>query len=130
MSVSGSSIVMELLAVLLVFGSITSLTPIYSDSSKRTLSANDDDFMIQNTSSLIDESALMHIYGEVRNISDMSIANVTIKGSFYDSSGKLLNVYQRTCELPTVNAGGYVHLKFYTLIQKQLIMLRTSNYQL
>ena len=106
MSVSdSSSTVIELLAVLLVFGSITSLTPIYSDSSKKTLSANDD-FMIQNTSSLIDESALIHIYGEVRNISEMSIANVTIKGSFYDSRGKLLNVYQRTCELPTVNAGG------------------------
>jgi hypothetical protein len=104
MIVSSGGIVMRLLLFLLLFGSIISPISISSDSSKKTLSA-DDDFMIQNISSFIDESAIMHIYGEIRNTSDMSIANVTVNGSFYDDNGKLLNVYRRSCELPTVNAG-------------------------
>jgi hypothetical protein len=29
-----------------------------------------------------------------------------VKGSFYDDEGKLLNQYQRSCELPTVSSGG------------------------
>jgi hypothetical protein len=48
----------------------------------------------------------MHIYGEIVNTSNRSLANVTAKGSFYDNNGKLFNEYQRACELPTVNPGG------------------------
>ena len=105
MTVSDSGVAMNLLFFLLVLSLFTSLIPIYGDSSTKTLSG-DQVFIIQNTSSFVDESDLMHVYGEVRNISNMSMTNVTINGSFYDKSGRPLNDYQRSCELPTINAGG------------------------
>jgi hypothetical protein len=95
----------KLLFFLLVLIIFTSVLPIYSDSSAKTLSGNQV-FLIENTSSFVDESDLMHVYGEVRNKSNMSMTNVTINGSFYDKSGRQLNDYQRSCELPTINAGG------------------------
>ena len=48
----------------------------------------------------------MHVYGEVKNISNKTTTNVIIKGSFFDGDGTLLNHFQRTCELPTINSGG------------------------
>src|ERR671919_1821552 len=105
MTVSDSGGAMKLLFFLLVLSLFTSLIPIYSDSFTKTLSGNQV-FIIQNTSSFVDESDLMHVYGEVRNVSNMSMTNVTINGSFYDKSGRQINDYQRSCELPTINAGG------------------------
>jgi hypothetical protein len=99
------SIVMTLLLILAIFSSISSLTPNHTYATQMILAA-DDDFRIQNTSSFIDESSIMHIYGEIVNTSNKSLSNVTANGSFYDNSGKLLNEYQRDCELPTVNPGG------------------------
>jgi len=98
------STVMILLLISAIFSSISSQAPIHTYATQ-TLAANDD-FKIQNTSSFIDESLIMHIYGEIVNTSNRSLANVTAKGSFYDNDGKLLNEYQRACELPTVNPGG------------------------
>ena len=95
---------MILLLISAIFSSISSQAPIHTYATQ-TLAANDD-FKIQNTSSFIDESLIMHIYGEIVNTSNRSLANVTAKGSFYDNDGKLLNEYQRACELPTVNPGG------------------------
>jgi hypothetical protein len=95
---------MILLLISAIFSSISSQAPIHTYATQ-TLAANDD-FKIQNTSSFIDESLIMHIYGEIVNTSNRSLANVTAKGSFYDNNGKLLNEYQRACELPTVNPGG------------------------
>jgi hypothetical protein len=103
MTVSDSGVAMKLLLLLLVSSLFISLNPIYSDLSRKT---GDDAFIIQNTSSFVDENDLMHVYGEVRNISNMSMTSVTINGTFYDKSGKPLNNYQRSCELPTINAGG------------------------
>jgi hypothetical protein len=105
MTVGYSGIAMNLLFFLLVLSLFTSLVPLYGDSSTKTLSG-EQVFVIQNTSSFLDESDLMHVYGEVRNISNMSMTNITINGSFYDKSGRQLNDYQRSCELPTINAGG------------------------
>ena len=105
MTVGYSGVTMNLLFFLLVLSIFTSLVPLYGDSSTKTLSG-EQAFVIQNTSSFVDESDLMHVYGEVRNISNMSMTNVTINGSFYDKSGRHLNDYQRSCELPTINAGG------------------------
>ena len=98
------STVMILLLISAIFSSISSQAPIHTYATQ-TLAANDD-FKIQNTSSFIDESLIMHIYGEIVNTSNRSLANVTTKGSFYDNNGKLLNEYQRACELPIVNSGG------------------------
>jgi hypothetical protein len=105
MTICDSGSAMKLLFFLLVLSLSTMLTPIYSDSSAKTLSG-DQVFVIGNTSSFIDESDIMHVYGEVRNMSNMSMTNITINGSFYDKSGRQLNDYQRSCELPTINAGG------------------------
>jgi len=99
------SIVMTLLIILAIFSSISSPAPIHTYATQTTLAA-DDDFIIQNSSSFIDESLIMHIYGEIVNTSNRSLSNVTAKGLFYDDNGNLLNEYQRACELPTVNPGG------------------------
>lgn len=101
----GVSIINALLLLIFIFGSHISLTPIYTDATNMTFAVNND-FLIQNTSSFIDESAIMHVYGEVKNISNKTTTNVIVKGSFFDGDGTLLNHFQRTCELPTVNSGG------------------------
>jgi hypothetical protein len=100
-----SSIVIAIMLSLGIFSSIGSPAANHTYATQMTLAANDD-FRIQNTSSFIDESSIMHIYGEIVNTSNRSLSNVTVKGSFYDNSGKLLNDYQRVCELPTVNPSG------------------------
>ena len=105
MTICGSGSAMKLLFFFLALSLFTLLAPIYSDSSAKTLSG-DQVFVIENTSSFVDETDFMHVYGEVRNISNMSMTNVTINGSFYDKSGRPLNDYQRSCELPTISAGG------------------------
>jgi hypothetical protein len=102
----GVSIINALLLLLLfIFGLHISLTPIHTEATEMTLAANND-FQIQNTSSFIDESAIMHVYGEVKNISNKTTTNVIVNGSFFDGDGMLLNHFQRTCELPTINSGG------------------------
>jgi hypothetical protein len=98
------STVMISLLISAIFSSISSQAPIHTYATQ-TLAPNYD-FKIQNTSSFIDESLIMHVYGEIVNTSNSSLANITAKGSFYDNNGKLLNEYQRACELPTVNPGG------------------------
>jgi hypothetical protein len=100
-----SSIVIAIILVLGIFSSIGSPAANSTYATQMTL-ATGDDFKIKNTSSFIDESSIMHIYGEIVNTSNRSLSNVTAKGSFYDNSGKLLNEYQRVCELPTVNPSG------------------------
>jgi hypothetical protein len=99
------SIVMTLLLILGLFSSVGS-PPANRTYATQMTQATDDDFRIQNTSSFIDESSIMHIYGEIVNTSNSSLSNVTAKASFYDNGGQLLNEYQRVCELPTVNPGG------------------------
>ena len=64
------------------------------------------DFSIQKTSSYVDENKIMHVYGEVKNISDKAMTNVVAKALFYDANGKLLSQFQRSSELRTINPGG------------------------
>src|SRR5215210_3741226 len=64
------------------------------------------DFSIQKASSFVDENKIMHVYGEVKNISDKAMTNVVAKALFYDSNGKLLSEFQRSSELRTINPGG------------------------
>jgi hypothetical protein len=98
------SIVMTSSLILAIFSSISSPIANHTYATQMILAAGDD-FRVQNTSSFIDESSIMHIYGEIVNTSNRSLSNVTAKGLFYDNNGKLLNEYQRDCELPTVNPG-------------------------
>ncbi len=95
------SIVVSSLLILAIPGSINLIFLIYTEATQINLTSQDK-FIIQNTSSFIDENSIIHVYGEIRNISNVSLDNVTAKGTFYDSNKELLNVYQRSCELPTV----------------------------
>ncbi len=61
---------------------------------------------IGKTSSFVDENGIMHLYGEVKNISNKPLANVVIKGSFYGNRGNLLNEFNRSAELSIINPGG------------------------
>jgi hypothetical protein len=99
-------IAMVLLLLWTMFGLNDSLAPVPAHATRPTTLAAGNDTVIQHTSSFIDESSIMHTYGEIKNISNRSLTNVTVKGSFYDDEGKLLNQYQRSCELPTVSSGG------------------------
>jgi hypothetical protein len=62
-------------------------------------------FAIQKTSSHIDENNIIHIYGLVKNTSDRAFKNVVVKASFYDSSGQMINEFQRSTDLRTINPG-------------------------
>ena len=62
-------------------------------------------FAIQKTSSFVDETNFMHVYGELKNISNKAMKNVVVTALFYDSSGKLLNEFRRSSEIRTVNPG-------------------------
>jgi hypothetical protein len=63
------------------------------------------DFLIEKTSSFVDENRIMHVYGEVKNISDKAMANVVVRALFYDVNGNLLYEFQRSSELRTINPG-------------------------
>jgi hypothetical protein len=62
-------------------------------------------FAIQKTSSFVDETNLMHVYGELKNISNKAMKNVVVTALFYDPNGKLLNEFRRSSEIRTVNPG-------------------------
>jgi hypothetical protein len=64
------------------------------------------DFLIQNTSSFTDRNKIIHVYGEVKNISNKAVTNVVVKALFYNADGKLLDEFQRSSELRTINPGG------------------------
>lgn len=62
-------------------------------------------FTFQRTSSFVDETKFMHVYGEVKNISNKAMKNVIVKASFYDAYGKMINEFKRSSELRTINPG-------------------------
>lgn len=62
-------------------------------------------FSFQNESSFIDETRIMHVYGEIRNDSDTAIGDILITASFYDANGTLLSQYQQPPKLRVVNPG-------------------------
>jgi hypothetical protein len=63
------------------------------------------EFSFHNQSSFIDETKLMHVFGEVRNESGEPVKDVIIRASFYDKDGSLLGQYQRQSELRVINPG-------------------------
>jgi hypothetical protein len=62
-------------------------------------------FAFQKTSFFIDESNILHLNGEVKNISNKAMKNVIVKASFYDGSGNFLKVFKRSTDVRTVNPG-------------------------
>lgn len=53
----------------------------------------------------MDENRIMHVFGELKNIRNKSVTNVTIGATFFDSEGKIINEYKRSAELRTINPG-------------------------
>jgi len=45
-------------------------------------------FEVLQTNTVVDESGLIHLFGEIRNISDHTQQNIAIFANFYDQSGK------------------------------------------
>lgn len=62
-------------------------------------------FAFQKASSFVDETNFMHVYGELKNLSNKAMKNVVVTASFYDSKGKLLNQFRRSSEVRTLNPG-------------------------
>ena len=62
-------------------------------------------FAIQKTSSHIDENNIIHVYGMVKNTSNKAFKNIIVKASFYNSNGQMINEFQRSTDLRTINPG-------------------------
>lgn len=53
----------------------------------------------------VDENKIMHVLGELKNIGNEAMTNVTVGSTFLDSEGKIINEYKRSAELRTLNPG-------------------------
>jgi len=62
-------------------------------------------FAIQKTSSHTDENNIIHVYGLVKNTSNKAFKNIVVKASFYNSNGQMINEFQRSTDLRTINPG-------------------------
>jgi hypothetical protein len=62
-------------------------------------------FAIQKTSSHIDENNIIHVYGLVKNTLNKAFKNIVVKASFYNSGGQMINEFQRSTDLRTINPG-------------------------
>jgi hypothetical protein len=100
-----SIIIIIVIMILLLFGANSMMmTSMHTGEMEVAfVEASSTDFIIQNTSSFIDENKIMHVYGQVKNMADKAMTNVVVKAFFYDGIRKLLNEFQRSCELRTIN---------------------------
>ena len=60
---------------------------------------------INHVYNYVDDSNIMHVLGELKNIGNEAMTNVTIGATFFDSEGKIINEYKRSAELRTINPG-------------------------
>jgi hypothetical protein len=58
---------------------------------------------INHVYNYVDENKIMHVLGEVKNIGGKAMTNVTIGATFFDSEDKIMNEYERSAELRTIN---------------------------
>lgn len=63
------------------------------------------ELLFQNESSFIDETKIMHVYGEIRNDSDTALGGILITASFYDANGTLLSQYTQQPKVRVINPG-------------------------
>jgi hypothetical protein len=82
------------------------------------------DIEIGKTSSFVDENGIMHLYGEVRNLSTKPMSNVVVKASFFDDNGKLLNEFNRSTELSKLNPGGISPFEILYIDSKTINQIR------
>ena len=60
---------------------------------------------INHVYNYVDENKIMHVLGELMNIGNKAMTNITIGATFFDSEGKFLNEYKRSAEIRTINPG-------------------------
>jgi hypothetical protein len=64
-------------------------------------------FSFHNETKYVDESKILHIYGEIKNEStNNAMKNILITASFFDAKGVLLSTYQHAPKLRVINPGG------------------------
>lgn len=64
-----------------------------------------DKFEINNVSHYVDENRIMHVFGELKNIGNTSVTNVTVGALFFDSDDRIITEFRRDAELRTINPG-------------------------
>ncbi|MEO9363385.1 MAG: CFI-box-CTERM domain-containing protein [Nitrososphaera sp.] len=64
-------------------------------------------FSFQNETKYVDESKILHVYGEIKNESGSAMKGILITASFYDANGGLLSQYQQAPKLRVINPGGF-----------------------
>ncbi|HZD34069.1 MAG TPA: hypothetical protein VE130_02595 [Nitrososphaeraceae archaeon] len=62
-------------------------------------------FEVSRVYNYVDENKIMHVLGELKNIGNEAMTNVTVGSTFFDSEGKIINEYKRSAELRTINPG-------------------------
>ncbi len=87
-----------------------------------------EEFTFHNQSSFVDETKIMHVYGEIKNESGSAIKDILITASFYDKDGNLLNKFQRQPELRAIGPGE--SSPFEVLYLDQKTVERVANFTL
>lgn len=63
------------------------------------------EFSFQNESTFVDRANIFHVFGEIRNESDVAAGNVRITASFYDADGNILSEYTQAPKVRVMNPG-------------------------
>jgi hypothetical protein len=88
-----------------IFDGLGSVQNVLAQQEKKQHQQQYQQFAIQKTSSHIDENNIIHVYGLVKNTSNKAFKDIVVKASFYNSSGQIINEYQRSTDLRTINPG-------------------------
>lgn len=76
-----------------------------SSTTLNSYSAPQNNLEINHVYNYVDENKIMHVLGELGNIGNKAMTNVTVGAIFLDSEGKIINEYKRSAELRTINPG-------------------------
>ena len=88
-----------------IFDGLGSVQNVLAQQEKKQHQQQYQQFAIQKTSSHIDENNIIHVYGLVKNTLNKAFTNIVVKASFYNSGGQMINVFQRSADLRTINPG-------------------------
>jgi hypothetical protein len=88
----------------------------------------EDNFEINHVSNYVDENGIMHVFGEVKNLGNRSMTNVTVSADFFDPDGKTINEFRRSTELRTINSGFVSPFEILFLDQENVD--RVKNFKL
>lgn len=64
-----------------------------------------ENFKVLQTNTIIDQSGFIHLFGEIRNISNESQYGVTVYGNFYDKNGQNIGNASGIAAVRSLNAG-------------------------